>query len=105
MNAEDYYLKYGVTPMNTKYDKDAKIFDYFTLIDFAEQYAEAKIKALNEPTTESDTSKANLTIPVVSNNNGGMAICLDCEYNKDSSKFEQYCKNCKAGSNFKQIDC
>ena len=59
---------------------------------------------LNEPTTKSDTSEANLTIPVVSNNDGGMAICLDCEYNKDSSKFEHYCKNCKAGSNFKQID-
>ena len=74
MNAEDYYLKYGVTPMNTKYDKDAKIFDYFTLIDFAEQYAEAKIKALSEPTAEADTSKkANELIPVVSK-----SVCPVC---------------------------
>ncbi len=78
MNAEDYYLKYGVTPMNTKYDKDAKIFDYFTLIDFAEQYAEAKIKALNEPTTESDTSEANLNIPVVGKRIPKTANCSWC---------------------------
>ena len=55
MKSEEFYKELHWFPgveMKTKHDKQADIFDYYDLIDFATQYSESKNKELTETHNE-----------------------------------------------------